>query len=212
MSNRVFFTADTHFGHERVGVRHRGFGSIEEHDQTLIDNWNAVVTKGDRVYHLGDFALGSQENAKVCADKLLGHVYLIRGNHEGLAEHRTVRDRFIWIKDVFNLHVGGQQIWLSHYCHRTWKNSHHGAWHLYGHSHGSLRQNYSTRALDVGVDCWSYAPVLYDQVAEEMAKHSFVPVDRHGELEYRRSNVYRMKAGLRTEIYDTAGNIVEEIK
>ncbi len=58
----VHFTADTHFGHEGMMDGRmtwpRPFGSIEEHDETLIANWNAVVRPGDEIWHLGDFAYG----------------------------------------------------------------------------------------------------------------------------------------------------------
>jgi hypothetical protein len=32
----------------------------------------------------------------------------------------------------------GQPIVLCHYAMRVWNRSHHGAWHLYGHSRGNL--------------------------------------------------------------------------
>ena len=40
----VFFTSDTHFGHSKIiDYCKRPFSSIEEHDKTLIQNWNNVV-------------------------------------------------------------------------------------------------------------------------------------------------------------------------
>jgi hypothetical protein len=48
--------------------------------------------------------------------------------------------------------VNGQPIWLSHYAHRVWMRSHHGAWHLYGHGHHSLPDDPHARSIDVGVD------------------------------------------------------------
>ncbi|MBQ3404908.1 MAG: hypothetical protein IJG63_05785 [Oscillospiraceae bacterium] len=55
MSN--FYIADTHFGHRNcVRFDDRPFRSIEEHDETLISNWNSVVQPRDDVFILGDFA------------------------------------------------------------------------------------------------------------------------------------------------------------
>ena len=47
---KVFFTSDTHFGHENV-IRFDGrpFASVEEMDAELIRRWNAKVGKGDLV-------------------------------------------------------------------------------------------------------------------------------------------------------------------
>ncbi len=52
----IYFTADTHFGHERTRVLHkRPFDNVEEMNRVLIENWNATISKNDTVYHLGDF-------------------------------------------------------------------------------------------------------------------------------------------------------------
>ena len=47
---KIFFTGDTHFGHENV-MRFDGrpFKSVEEMDCGLIRRWNAKVDKGDLV-------------------------------------------------------------------------------------------------------------------------------------------------------------------
>jgi calcineurin-like phosphoesterase family protein len=53
----VYFTADQHFGHAGIiGLCKRPFRSVEEMDEAMIANWNAVVGPDDEVWHLGDFA------------------------------------------------------------------------------------------------------------------------------------------------------------
>lgn len=42
--SQVFITSDLHLGHKGIAA-HRGFASTEEHDKTIIDNWNSVVNK-----------------------------------------------------------------------------------------------------------------------------------------------------------------------
>lgn len=55
--NRIFYIADLHLQHSNViKFDKRPFTNVEEMDDALISNWNAVVDKGDHVYHLGDFA------------------------------------------------------------------------------------------------------------------------------------------------------------
>ena len=51
----VYFTADMHFGHRAIiAMQNRPFGSIEEMDSIILQNYNAVVNRDDTVYILGD--------------------------------------------------------------------------------------------------------------------------------------------------------------
>jgi calcineurin-like phosphoesterase family protein len=82
-----FFIADTHFGHGNIltfkrndGTPLREFASIEEHDETLIKNWNAVVRPVDTVYALGDIII-HRRNMPILG-RLNGKKRLIRGNHD----------------------------------------------------------------------------------------------------------------------------------
>jgi calcineurin-like phosphoesterase family protein len=135
---RTFFTADHHFGHAGILSPKmnapRPFASIEEHDRTLVDCWNAVVRKGDVVHHLGDFAYKcAPAHALGVFRRLNGRKFLIRGNHDELAESLP------WdgpIRDVARVHVqdpgmrSARGVWLSHYAHRTWPHSFRGDLHL----------------------------------------------------------------------------------
>ena len=54
----IYFTSDFHFCHNRDFIyERRGFSSIEEHDQTIIDNFNSIITDEDILYILGDVFL-----------------------------------------------------------------------------------------------------------------------------------------------------------
>jgi calcineurin-like phosphoesterase family protein len=48
-----------------------------------------------------------------------------------------------------------------------------------GHSHGTLPDLETSRSFDVGVDCWDFYPVSYEEVAAKMASKGFEPVDGH---------------------------------
>ncbi|MGX7030330.1 metallophosphoesterase [Vagococcus zengguangii] len=79
-----YFIADLHLYHENV-IRfcERPFANVEEMNDTLIHNWNQVVTPKDDVYILGDFIVrGSGEEANKILQQLNGKKYLIKGNHE----------------------------------------------------------------------------------------------------------------------------------
>ncbi len=158
----IFFTADTHFGHAAaLGFEGtpRPFATIEEHDEHLVARWNSVVGRKDKVWHLGDFALGKPEAGARIFRRLNGDKHLITGNH----------DRG-WVKDlgwgsVHDYHetaVDKQRIVLSHYAMRTWNAKRYGAIMLYGHSHGQLPGN--RQSLDVGVDAWDWTPAAWPEI------------------------------------------------
>lgn len=83
--HRVFFTSDTHFNHKNILTLGNGrpFKTIEEHNQTLIDNWNKIVKPGDVVFHLGDVAFTyDPKELEAIFHKLNGCKHIIQGNHD----------------------------------------------------------------------------------------------------------------------------------
>ena len=80
--DRIFFTADTHWGHRNI-IRYcqRPFVDVEEMNEALITNWNNTVGKDDIVFHLGDFAMGGSAEWCRLLERLNGRIYLILGNH-----------------------------------------------------------------------------------------------------------------------------------
>ncbi len=171
----TYFTGDTHFGHagmmsERMS-RPRPFSSPDEMDEHMISSWNSRVRKDDRVFHLGDFAYGcSLSHTRNIFNRLNGHKTLLRGNHEQRGE------KLPWqggVHDVLRISVQDRgmpepvALWLSHYAHLAWPESHRGRVHLFGHSHGAIPA--TDRACDVGVDCWAFRPVTLPEIQEALA-------------------------------------------
>lgn len=177
------FTADTHFGHASIiRFSKRPFADVNEMDERLIKNWNEVVKPNDDVYHLGDFNFRSTLSTGYYISRLNGRIHLIEGNHDdqyALKEWKAFqkarltvklalggRPMFESVQAVKYLKLYGESITLYHYAQRVWRNSHHGAWHLFGHSHNSLPSYH--RSMDVGVDAQHYTPISFEQVREWM--------------------------------------------
>jgi calcineurin-like phosphoesterase family protein len=79
--SKVFVIADTHFGHKNiVSWGRKQFATIEEHDRELVRRWNAVVTKHDVVWHLGDVFF--TKNGHTPLADLNGMKHLVMGNHD----------------------------------------------------------------------------------------------------------------------------------
>jgi len=162
----IYFTSDTHFGHANI-IRYcnRPFATVEEMDEALIANWNAVVGRGDEVWHLGDFGWHDAKRMRSIFQRLNGKKRLIIGNHDG----KEVLD-LPWSappSHYAEASVDRQRVVLFHYGTRVWNGMRRGAIQLYGHSHGRLPG--SDRSLDVGSDCWGYAPVTLARIRERLA-------------------------------------------
>lgn len=165
----------------------RPWRTADEMNEALIERWNRVVNNDDTIYHLGDFAMKIRDNEiKAIVRRLNGHKILILGNHD----ERTIArgsSKFIG-PDLFEavhpgiheIDVGKQHIVLCHYAMEVWNGSHYGAYHLYGHSHGTHPENDTKRSFDVGVDPNGYFPVSYDEVVERMEAKKWKPIDHHG--------------------------------
>lgn len=182
MSN-IFFTSDTHYGHTKV-IEYVGrpFADTQKMDEAMIARWNAVVRPGDLVYHLGDFSLTRPDKAVEIARRLTGNKYLVFGNHDKqLRKDVGFIGCWIWSRDLAQIEVGDQKITLCHYAMRAWNQSHRGAWQLFGHSHGNL--TVTGRSADVGVDCWNYTPVAFEELKQYMDRREFEAVDHHHEEE-----------------------------
>lgn len=177
----VFFTADTHFNHANIiEYSKRPFSDLEEMTEAIIERWNRCVSKGDTVFHLGDFALSWGKKHAAVIDGLLarlnGQKWLIKGNHD--REEVTKNPRWHMVKDYHELKHEGQRIVLCHYAMRTWSQSHRGAWMLHGHSHGNLT-DIGGKTLDVGVDCFDFTPVSFEGLCWIMSQRPIV--DHHTE-------------------------------
>lgn len=92
MSRDIWLISDTHFGHANIlnfrdsttGELIRGarFSSVEEMNETMVENWNKTVKPGDIVYHLGDVFFGPKEDFLKLWKWLPGSKRLILGNHD----------------------------------------------------------------------------------------------------------------------------------
>ena len=92
---KIWFTADTHFGHRNVLKHCPGrseFGGydiddVEAHDRWLMDIWNTTVGKKDTVYIIGDFSFLPKEGVRKLLCKLnapdgaFNHFFRISFNH-----------------------------------------------------------------------------------------------------------------------------------
>ena len=82
----IYLTSDLHFFHDRGFIYEpRGFKSVHEMNDAIIENYNKVVNPEDDVYILGDLLLGgpgSLDKGLKLIGELNGNLHLVRGNHD----------------------------------------------------------------------------------------------------------------------------------
>ena len=180
----LWFSADSHYFHKKL-VQPRGFSSVEEMNETIINRLNEKVGRKDALFFLGDFSMGAPRDIPLLRKRInCQHIYLVYGNHdEEIRRHKELQTLFVKIYDLHRLRLkrfeyGKLDIILSHYSLRVWEKSHYGSLHIFGHSHGSLRGELG-RSMDVGVDTNNFYPYSLDDIYQKLSNKSFIPVDHH---------------------------------
>ena len=114
-----YYIADCHFYHKNLltEMDNRGFESVEQMNEVMIEKWNKKVHARDEVVILGDLSLGNGEETNKILSRLKGRLCLIRGNHDEryLKDKDFDASRFEWIKDYAEIHDNKRKIVLMHY-------------------------------------------------------------------------------------------------
>lgn len=133
---KIFYIADTHFGHEYViKFDNRPFENVEEMNQKMLENWNKAVGKQDLVYILGDFMWKFQDSDFDFVKQLNGNKRLIKGNHDKTHSTRF-KNLFQSIDYYEKVNDNGRNVIVSHYPMLSYDGSFMGRnYHLHGHVH-----------------------------------------------------------------------------
>lgn len=165
----IYYTADLHLGHANV-IRHDGrpYDSLEEMDETLIENWNSRVRKNDEVFVVGDFCF--RGDSKLYLKRLNGIKHLIIGNHDtALLKDKQALAYFATVDQIRDIRDYGKHIVLCHYPIAEWNGYYHGSYLVYGHIHNNKNKAYEfmkneERALNAGCMINQYTPVTFEEL------------------------------------------------
>ena len=171
----IYFTSDTHFNHDKDFIyMPRGFSSIKEADDTIINNWCSLVSNDDDIYVLGDFFLGTDfYYIDKVLHKLTGKIHLIIGNHDTDAKLKFYKkySNIVEIYYATQITYKKQIFYLSHYptiTADTYSNKKHILYNLFGHTH-SKNKFYSP-------DSHALNPYLYN-VALDAHDNRIISID-----------------------------------
>lgn len=184
-----FVISDTHFGHTNSWEKFkladgctplRPFTSTEEMDETMIDNWNRVVSPNSKVYHLGDVVINKKYLHLI--SRLNGKKRLIRGNHDIFTDtdYRNAGFEQIWGVKVFDKFI------MSHIPLHPESITSRFRVNVHGHYHANRVMQprgfnvktgevlYSDkpdpRYLCVCVEQTNFTPLSFDEIEERIQK------------------------------------------
>lgn len=162
----IFIISDTHFGHTNIlkflnedGSHTRGFSSVEEMNETIVDNWNKTVRDEDIVYHLGDVYFGQGHSVLT---RLRGRKRLILGNHDnGKSDYLLSNFQKILVWRMFP----------EFNCLLSHVPVHESAlykvdYNLHGHVHKSTLQD--SRYVNCCVEVRDYTPVSIEEIMKNV--------------------------------------------
>jgi calcineurin-like phosphoesterase family protein len=178
----TFIISDTHWSHRAAtemfkradGAPLRPFASVEECDETMVDNWNRVVKPADKVYHLGDVILPKNKKDAHIMHRLNGTKVLIKGNHD--MESVDFYKQFF--KDVRGSHMLDNLVMTHIPVHPgsldRWRGNIHGHLHSYAviapayiDSKGKIMYDESRedpRYFCASVERINFTPIAFDVV------------------------------------------------
>ena len=167
-----YFTADTHLGHKNV-LRHDGrpWDDVDKHDKDITANMVPEPRHrniSNELWFLGDVAWKASQVEELIA-AIRPHwfkIHLIRGNHDDRAAWK-MRHLFDSANEALYVRVDADtRLYLSHYAHRVWRNSHHGSIHIHGHSHGALPP--WGKSIDAGCMLHEFRPLPLDRIIKKV--------------------------------------------
>lgn len=165
MNNKMesMYTSDLHINHIKCSLEWRGFNTVEEHNDFIIDSFNSVVGNKDRkVFILGD-AVFQPATSLHLLDRLYGKKILIMGNHDVDA-----RRYYPYVETVLGYYGHDAGLVLSHIPVHPSQLDERFTANIHGHIHISGNQPGidDPRYLNVNCEFHNYKPLTISQIKE----------------------------------------------
>ena len=172
----IWVTSDWHFGHDREFIwKARGFASVEDMNEHIINAHNAIVKPEDDVYVLGDLMLGDSDKGIECVKRMNGKLHIVWGNHD--TDSRKAKynalPNVVESGHVIVLKYKKHNFYMSHYPTLTGNLERESltqmTLNLFGHTHQKTNFHMDMPFMyHVGVDSHKCFPVSLDNIIEEM--------------------------------------------
>ena len=171
----IYFTSDWHFNHDKDFIwKKRGYNSVEEMNDDLINKICSTLDEGDELWVLGDLVMGDINKAAAVLSRIPYSVHFLVGNHDTI-RRVNLYDSLGWINHERAIQVtdGNWDFYLSHYPTVTMNyddvKKHHPLINLHGHTHYQNKfYNDNPYMYNVGVDSQNGYPVSIDKIKADI--------------------------------------------
>ena len=173
----IYYISDTHFRDQSIFDKcKRPFKSLQEMEETIVQNWNTKINDDDVVYVLGDLVKDDDASAIQIFNKLKGHKHLIVGNHDNqLLEVIKNSSLFETIGFIDLILDKNRKVCVCHYPLMDWMEFNRQGVLVYGHIHNKTAMNgnayklmkefYETLpAYNCGVDVCNFEPKTLEEL------------------------------------------------
>ena len=177
--SEVWLTSDTHFCHNQEFIyKSRGFNSVDEMNEAIVERWNSIVKSNDMVFVLGDLMLNDNEKALEYIKRLNGWLLVVWGNHDSETRQKFIREKYPIIMEMGYAHQFKHNkltCYLSHYPTLTanYSNEKHfsqNVINLHGHTHQKTNflNPINPFMYHVGVDSHNCTPVHIEEAISDI--------------------------------------------
>lgn len=155
--SKVFLSSDWHLGHSNVLRFRPQFSSVEEHNETILENACLHVSKRDVLILLGDIAFDKHWLQRIAGIKALKKI-LILGNHDTERVH---------LSQVVSVYDQVHSLWSKRNCLISHAPIHEQElrsykYNIHGHSHDRIIND--SRYLNVCVEQTDYKPISWQDL------------------------------------------------
>ena len=165
---KVWFIGDTHFWHKNIiEYCNRPFRNVEEMNEQLIQNWNNTISKQDKVFMVGDFALGNRARLIEIGQRLNGRKTLILGNHDHESKGAYYEAGFEYVSKypiIFN-----DRYIISHKPQFIQSDGIYS--NIFAHVHDNPEYtDCSPRSFCVSAERINYTPIEFNEILKRMKR------------------------------------------
>ena len=160
--SRVLISSDWHIDHQAIPKYRTCFGTVEENNQTILENAKTILGKRDTMILLGDVSFSIAWLLEISKIRC-GHKILILGNHDIQGEVKLEHLMRTFDK-IYSL-TSKNNCWLTHApIHPDEIRTRIGV--IHGHTHYSCIND--PRYVNVCVDVNDFKPLFLTDVVEKL--------------------------------------------
>lgn len=155
-----FVTSNLQLGRpQAIKTYKRPFKDVDEMTDSLIREWNSVVSPGDLVYHLGNFAW-DPKTAQEALERLNGQIWLLPAEYDDaimvLARKGMLRNGVKVINRILPLEVYKAN--LSYWPMEAWPGKQKSYYSIIGHPQKQFKSDPKKKRINVSTDLWGFKP------------------------------------------------------